>query len=747
MPVSQSRPAKKAPAKRAPAKRAAAKRRPGAKKHWIRRILIAVVILAGVAVGGFALIVAMTPVPAPSELATAQATTVFYSDGTTVLGSLGESTRHSVSLATVPLGVQRAVLAAEDRSFYSHGGVSPLGIGRALLNDVSGGRLQGGSTITQQYAKNAFLTQDRTISRKLKEVVLAFKLETVVSKNQILEDYLNTIYFGRGAYGIDAAAGAYFGKPASQLTVAEGAMLASIIRSPSGLNPDTNLPGLKARWNYVLDGMVSQGWLTQSRRDAMQFPQTLKLHTPNRLGGQVGYMLGIVQHQLESLGFSAAQLQAGGLQITSTFDKTAEDAAIAAVAAKGPKTHTKGLRIGLAAVQPGTGHIMAIYGGKDFITNQLDNATRQFAQAGSTFKPFALAAAFGQGLSLGSMWNGSSPQTINGYTLSNYGNESYGLISLLKATENSVNTAYVNLEKTIGVQTVADAALAAGVPESVPGLNLNNLDLTFVLGTASPSALDMASAYSTFAAQGVQTKMTAITKVVGANGGLLYTDAPQQKQAFPADVANSVSYTLNQVIANGTGYLAAGLGRPAAGKTGTTDGNKSAWFVGYTPQLATAVMMAKDDASKLPGSLSGTGGMAKVTGGSFPTAIWTAFMSQALASQPVAQFPAPAPGLVFGSRCPQTIPTDGSALPVGCPTPTAMNFGPSQGTSGGTSGNGDTAPNLSGGDTGPAVAGVTATPTTSPTATPTNAATHGAKPTAKPAGGIDGPPQNEAVPQ
>ena len=662
-----------------PAKRTVKTRKvSGAKKrHWLRNTLLIGGGLIVVCIGGFIGVIFMTPVPTPNELATSQATIVYWNDGESELGRLGDSTRRSVALEEIPKITQQSVLAAEDRTFYEHGGISPLGIGRAVINNITGGSTQGGSTITQQYAKNAFLTQERAISRKVKEAILAFKLETIVSKDQILEDYLNTIYFGRGAYGIDAAARAYFNVPAADLTLAQSAALAAIIKSPSGLAPEENLASLKARWTYVLDAMVQQGWITEAEATSAVFPEIIKIKTTNRLGGQTGFLLNAVTDQMRTLGFSDAEIQSSGLRITSTFSQSAQRAAVKAVRTAGPKSETEGLRIGLAAVEPGTGEVIAMYGGRDYIDDQINNATQQFAQAGSTFKPFALAAAVDQQVSLASQYDGSSPQTIKGYTLTNYGDKSFGYVNLLTATENSINTAYVNLEDQIGVDVVADAALRAGIPENTPGLNLDNLDLTFVLGTASPSGLNVANSYATFAASGIRATPTFVKKVMGSNGGVLYEHSPDLTSQFTAETANTVSYALSKVVTNGTAFAAMALERPAAAKTGTTDGNKSAWFAGYTPQLSTAVLMAKE-IDGLPVSLSGTGGLGTVTGGSFPAAIWTAFMKAALEGLPVAEFPAPPEGVELAQTCPEVMPIDGSEIPVGCPTPAAIEFEPSQ---------------------------------------------------------------------
>ncbi len=647
------------------------------RRRWLRRTLWAFILLIALGTTLFAILLTRTEVPTPNDLATSEATVVYYADGANEIGRLGESTRRSVALTDIPIDVQQAVLAAEDRDFYNHGGISPIGIARAGFNNLTGGNTQGGSTITQQYAKIAFLTQDRTWVRKINEALLAFKLETVISKEQILEDYLNTIYFGRNANGIEAASIAYFGVPVSELDFTQGAVLASVIKSPSGLSPEENLSGLKARWSYVLDSMVELGDITQAQRDSASFPEIIPFKQKDRLGGQVGFLLTAVEQQLIAQGYDQEEIQRGGLKIISSFDRRAQRSAQRAVKDQGPISGTDGLRIGLAAVKPGTGEVLAMYGGTNFITDQINNATQQFAQAGSTFKPFALAAALDQGVPLNSLWNGNSPSTVNGYTFNNYGNNSYGVVSLLQATELSINSAYVELTADIGVRSVVDAALAAGIPNTTPGLNLESPDLTFVLGTASPSGLDMANAYATFANQGIRSSTTFVKQVFGSNGGLLYQYEPTLATAFSTDVANTVSYSLNKVVTSGTARAALALERPAAAKTGTTDDNKSAWFAGYTPQISAAVLMAKEDPSGMPISMSGTGGLSTVTGGSFPAAIWSAFMKDSLKNEPVVDFPAPPDSALTPIECPDFIETDLEELPYGCPIPEVVNeFGP-----------------------------------------------------------------------
>ena len=639
------------------------------KKRWWLRILLTLIVLGLLGIGAFALAVVLTPVPEPNEVAATEATVVYWSDGETEIGRLGDSTRRSIALADVPLDVQHAVLAAEDRDFYNHGGFSPAGIGRAVWNNVRGGSTQGGSTITQQYAKNAYLSSERSFVRKAKELVLSVKLESTVSKDDILSDYLNAIYFGRGAYGIEAASLAYFGTSAKNLDYSQGAVLASLIRAPSYYAD--NRKDLKARWNWVLDGMVTAGWLTPEQRANAKFPEIIKPTNSNRLGGQIGYLMEAVKSDLRELGYTDQEIEGGGLRIVTTFDKDAQAAAEAAVAQIGPTSGTEGLRIGLAAVRPGTGEVVAMYGGPDYVTDPINNATRAFAQAGSTFKPFALTAAVEQGIPLDSIWNGDSPQDISGYNVHNYADTSFGDVTLTEATALSINTVYVTVEDQVGVDNVADAAYRLGLPVDTPGQSPDTLDLTFVLGTASPSGISMASAYSTLAARGQHTDWSTVKQVYGTNGGLQYEWQPTLDQAVPSEVADTVTGALETVIESGTATGAQALGRPAAGKTGTSNENQSVWFVGYTPQLSTAVLMAKEDADGRPIPIDGLdGGAPAIGGGGYPVAIWTAFNEAALANLPVEDFVGPTPTVSPSPSSSSPSPSSSSATPTESPSPT-----------------------------------------------------------------------------
>ncbi len=587
----------------------------------------------------FTYFVIVTPIPRAADFTRADTTIVYYSDGTTELGRLGDYNRTEVPLSRIPLVTQRAVLSAEDSTFYSNNGFSVTGILRALYDNLKTGfNGGGGSTITQQYVKNAYLSQERTVKRKIKELVLAVKLTSSSNKNEILADYLNSSYLGRGTYGVQAASRQYFAKDVSQLSVSESAMLAALLNAPEGLAPERNLPGLQARWNWVLDQMVKNGWLSAVDRARQRFPLVVPRSNANTLSGPDGYALDMVRRALLAQGYNDASLGVSGLRIISTFDAKAQLAAVQAVLKAGPKTGTKGLRIGLAAVRPGTGAVVAVYGGPDFATQPFNNATQASAQAGSTFKPFALAAATEAGVPLTTMLPGRSGTVVAGYTVHNYQGESFGPISLLFATENSVNSAYVTLTYQIGVDAVMNAASRAGIPDNTPGIQRN---LTFVLGTASPHPLDVADAYATFAARGVHAAPYVIKQITTANGGVIYQASVHTDTAFDQNVADTVNFALQKVVTNGTGFAARDAGRPAAGKTGTTDSNLSAWFTGYTPDLAASVMFAKSDANGRPITLSGTGGLSTVTGGSFPARIWTAFIKAALAGKPRTAFVTP----------------------------------------------------------------------------------------------------------
>ncbi|CAN2246661.1 transglycosylase domain-containing protein [Candidatus Planktophila versatilis] len=608
-------------------------------------------IRAGIFLAGFGFIAGATlfafawftvSIPDPNAYVNSQSTVIQYSNGSEI-GRVGTQNRQILPLAKIPLRLRYAVMAAEDRNFYANRAFSPTGIARALLNNLRSGDLtgEGGSTITQQYAKTAFLSPSRTIQRKIKELVISLKLENALSKDQILENYLNTIYFGRGSYGVQTAAQQYFNRNAHQLSISQSAVIASILRSPGYYDPSLskeNAVRLENRFAYVIQGMLDQKWITEAEAKDAKFPRVAPRTTSGQLSGPKGYIIDAVQKELSKLGFTQDQLLVGGYVIKTTLDQRAQQAAVDAVNKFTPADAPENLHTALVAIRPGTGEVIAMYGGKDYVVRQLNDATQSIALAGSTFKPFALIASLEAGIPMTSMWNGDSPQTFDDlgrpYEVSNYGNEGWGQVDLLTATQHSINTVFVPLGMKAGMDKVVDAARRAGIPENVAMIATPSV----ALGVASPHVIDVANSYATFAAQGVYSKPYMVASVTGSNKGLLYQGRAQTQEVFTKEVMADLTYALKSVVNGGTGSAALALGRPAAGKTGTSQSNASAWFSAYTPQLAASVALFRDSASE---SLNGIGGLTSVTGGTFPAKIWTYFMKRALKDEPIMSFPAP----------------------------------------------------------------------------------------------------------
>jgi membrane peptidoglycan carboxypeptidase len=580
-------------------------------------------------------------IPDPNAYVNSQATVIEYADGTPI-GRVGAEDRVSVPLASVPLNLRHAILAAEDKNYYNEHAFSPTGIIRALYHDLRGGALQGGSTITQQYAKTAFLTPQRSVQRKIKEIVIAVKLEQQLSKDQIFENYLNTIYFGRGSYGVQTASDVFFNRHVNQLSIAQDAVLASVLNAPGYYDPangPTYLARLKSRWQYVLDGMAKEKWITKKQAATQVFPFIQPRVASGSLAGPKGYVISWVENQLQALGFTQDQLQQGGLVVKTTLEKKAQEAAVDAVAKRTPIDKQGNLRVALVSIRPGTGEVVAMYGGQDYLKSQLNNATQAIAEAGSSFKPFALIAALEQGISLQSVWDGTSPQVFfdpgsqTPYSVFNYGSEQFPNVSLLDATAHSVNTVFVPLTIKVGPQNVIDIARQAGIPQSVAMV----AGPSVALGVASPHVIDVASAYATFASQGIYAKPYIISEVLGNNQGVLYQSQIQAQKVFDPNVIADLTTALQGVTTRGTAAAAlSDFNRPSAGKTGTTTDNASAWFNGYTPQLATTVALFRDDATQ---TLNGIGGLNAVTGGSFPARIWDLYMKNALKGEPILPFP------------------------------------------------------------------------------------------------------------
>jgi membrane peptidoglycan carboxypeptidase len=610
--------------------------------------LIAGLVGALVLVSMFYIAYRATDIPSENAAFKAQTTNVYYAGGKSKIGRFATQNRESIPLADVPKVMQDAVVAAEDRSFWTNKGIDPKGIIRAAFSNAKGGATQGASTITQQYVKILYLTQQRTLQRKIKEAFLSLKIQQKKSKSEILEGYLNTIYFGRGAYGVQAAAAAYFGIPAKELDASQSAMLAAVLNSPNYLSPDRGdsaRAALLSRYQYVVSGMAKMGAISSSKAAEIEdaLPKIKKPTTSNLYGGQKGFMLDLVKRELLKLGFTEQEIDTGGLDVTTTFTKKAMDAAEQGVLEQKPDG-LKQLHAAAATVDVQTGALLGFYAGQDYLKSQLNWAALGNAP-GSAFKPFAVAAGLEAGFSLKDTFQGSSPYRLpNGDTVKNEGQgdgHSYGArINLIKATQESVNTAFLDLTMSMpdGPEKIKQTAYAMGIPRSTDIAAVPSI----ALGFASVSPISMANAYSTIANGGMHHDWFAVSKVTRASDGeVLYTAPRKTDRAIPEDIAADTSYALQQVVKGGTGVNARALGRPAAGKTGTAtrpDGQViTSWFVGFTPQVATAVVfLRKDGRQSLEGYLN------PFYGASYPTRTWTAIMKRDMDGVDVEDFPPPA---------------------------------------------------------------------------------------------------------
>ncbi|MET9082703.1 transglycosylase domain-containing protein [Streptomyces sp. NPDC004237] len=593
----------------------------------------------------------MVKIPAANAFATKQSNVYLYADGSQ-LARDGEVNRENVTLAQVSKDAQHAVLAAEDREFYTESAVDPKAMLRAGWNTATGKGTQSGSTITQQYVKNYYLAQEQTVTRKVKEFFIAIKLDRTESKDQILEGYLNTSYFGRNAYGIQAAAQAYYGKDAADLDPARAAYLAALVNAPSEYDvvahPE-NKAAAVARWNYVLDGMVKKGWLDASKRQAMKFPMPKEQTVSTGMSGQRGYLVEAVKSYLiKNKIVDADSLEAGGYRITTTIEKGKQDAFVKAVddklMSKLDKKNNKAdnyVRAGGASVDPKTGKVVAMYGGIDYVKQYTNGATRGDFQVGSTFKPFVFASAVdndsttqsGQTITPNTYYDGTNKRAVQGWSGGGYAPEnederSYGQITVRKATDLSVNSVYAQMAVDVGPSKVKQTAVDLGLPSDTPDLQPYP---SIALGTATASVLDMAEAYATLANHGKHGTYTLVDKVTKDGTQEIKLPESTVKQAVSRQAADTTTSILQSVVENGTATAAQAAGRPAAGKTGTAEEDTAAWFAGYTPDLATVVsVMGQDPVTAKHMPLYGALGLARINGGGAPTEIWSQYTKDAL---------------------------------------------------------------------------------------------------------------------
>lgn len=582
-------------------------------------------------------------------------TTVYDAKGR-VITVLQDQNRTSIPLEQIPTITQSAVVAIEDARFWSHRGVDPRGIARAASSNAKDGETgQGGSTITQQYVKTALLTPEKTIRRKLEEASLALSIERNYSKNLILELYLNTIYFGDGAYGIDAAARSYFGVPASQLDLPRSALLAGLIQAPSRYDPRKNPQQAVTRRNVVLRRMLELGDITQAQHDvAVAAP--LELAAPQPLPEQVPYpaahFVDAVKAYLlkgsDLLGKTQGErynnLYRGGLRIQTTIDLDLQAKAEASIAQVLPKqgVDPKVPDAALVSIDPKSGYVKAMVGGRDYFGTsdyrQTNLAMGAGRQTGSSFKPIVLATALTNGVPTTERFSapGSESHRIAGGQTWNVKGGGIGSGTLEECTVVSSNTCYANivLDPRVGAQRSVDMGKALGITSTKLTPNP-----AAVLGTNDVTVLDMASVFATFADQGIHVPPVLVSRIDRPDGTLLYQHEHTQTKALEPEVADQISSILPGVISRGTG-TSADIGRPAAGKTGSSQNNVDAWFCGYTPQLATAVWVGfakprPDSSGRLqPVSMTPPTTRITVFGGTYPAQIWSTFMRQALADQP-----------------------------------------------------------------------------------------------------------------
>lgn len=623
------------------------------------RVVIGTFIVIGfLGVGAVVAAYASTTIPDPADDTRAQTSTVYYAntDGSQgpVMGTFSAQKRQIVEYSSLPEYVGQSVAAAEDKTFFTNNsGISVTGMGRAFLNNIRGGKTQGGSTLTQQYVERYYVDKTTTdYVGKFKEALLAVKIAKSQSKPEIMGAYLNTIYFGRDSYGIQAAAQAYFGVDAAALTREQAALLAGIIPSPNNWDPAKSPAKAEARWNIVLDSMESQGWLSATDRAAMVFPATVEYKRSNTMKGPDGFLLEMVRDELGSgpMGLSDDEINRGGFAIQTTIQKPIQDSAVAAANGfldgtlpdqDGEKPASDRLRVSISSVDPKDGAIVALYGGRDYLADQRNAATYDTVQAGSTFKPFTLLAALGDGVPLTTRFSGRDDQKLAGWDspskmVGNFGNESFGKIDLVEATAQSVNTVYAQLNLQIGPEKTAAAAKAAGVVTPVESNPAN------VLGTTSVHPLEMATAYATIASGGTRHDAFIVRSVKNPDGSVAYQHPDTSATAFAPDVVADATYAMTQVVQKGSGKdWIQPLDRPIAGKTGTSQENKSAWFVGFTPSIVTEVSLSQTgEDGKAQDTITAWGHKKNgrsvdfVTGATWPAFLWQSYMSAVFAQAP-----------------------------------------------------------------------------------------------------------------
>ena len=574
------------------------KKNTGKGKHrvlkWVLGIffsLIGLGLLAGIAV--FAYLYTTTEVPQPEKFALAEKTTVYYADGTTAIGSYAEQNREIISCEGLPDYIGNAIVASENRTFYTDKGLDLKGIARAFINNVTKGTRQGGSTITQQYAERYYMGETTSYVGKAREAIMAIKIAQTESKDEVLCNYMNTIYLGRNSYGIQAAAKAYFNKDAKDLTLSEAAMIAGIIPSPSTWDPADNADMAKSRFKRVLNIMQEDGYITAKQHTDAKFPQTAAVAQQNEYAGPNGYLLDMVRRELvQSKAFTKEDLDTGGYKIITTIDKSKQDL-MQSIGDTRLDDMPESLQIGGIALDPKTGEVLSVYAGSDYLSKQLNNADQAVFEPGSTMKPFALLGAAQSGVSFDTLFNGNSHQHFTGLDqeVNNALENNWGNINLYQATANSVNTVFMNVNEHLTPKRTAAIAHEAGIQGDIDENSMYN-----VLGINALTVWDLAQGHSTIANNGV-------------------------KNTYGT--------------AAGTSSM---LGRPVAGKSGTANDEMASSFVGYTPSMMNVWAIWNPDDKGNPQVVPAFSGYG-VSSTGYPAHLFQEFMAQALQGTEAEQFP------------------------------------------------------------------------------------------------------------
>jgi len=622
-----------------------------------------------------------------------QTTYVYDRDGRLLTTLHSTVDRTIIPLERMPKSLRSAVIAAEDEDFYEHPGIDPFGIVRAAWTDlVARETVQGGSTITQQVVKNVYAgTYDedpetgeqvytvppRTVGQKIRESLLAIKVEQEFTKDEILATYLNTVYFGHGAYGVQAAAQTYWSKEAEELTLLESATLAGVIPSPGLFDPIEHPEDARDRRNYVLDRMAAEGYLDAARAEQLKARdvRTTPIENAQRFPSKLGYFLDYTRRALIGR-YTEARVFGGGLRVTTTLDSAMQRAAQEAVAAN--LNDPGGPEAALVAIDTQTGGVLAMYGGSNWQRSEVNLATGDGGtgrHAGSAFKVFTLVAAMEDRISLDSRWSGPGSIEIddprcytNGepWQLSNASDSESGVFTLTQATAHSVNTVFAQLVTTVGPEDVVDTAHRMGITSSLDPV------CSITLGTQEVTPLEMTDAYATLAARGWRHRATPLLRVDDPDGETLDRINGRGRQVLVENDADLATYALQTVVTGGTGTRA-NIGRPVAGKTGTAQDYVDAWFCGYTPQIATCVWIGYPQ-GQIP--LTNVEGYSAVFGGTIPAQIWHDFMTQAMADLPVEDFVEPSfEGYTAGPPTPVPVPAPSASAtpeptPSESPTPT-----------------------------------------------------------------------------